>query len=212
MSTIKGRMQEYIGICMLKDYIDVNYESDAKDAYKHIYPSRNENYVDPDYYSPLLYKTWGDLLKKKDIIGSYDILVKDYRYVIKAEYEYKQCQKDIILGSDGLMSIGKCVNGIEKHKNIGGFALWLSHRGGINFRKNRYKDDIFLTLEDIEKFYTTKEKYDGVIPKSDYEWFGYLKEKGDFVDIFFYKDYKSYKNLLDFENYRTKAIINFLCG
>ena len=210
MFTIIGRMRQYIEICALKEYIGVNYENDAKVAYQYIFPNKNEDYVDPDFYSQLLYKTWGDLLKKKGVIESYRILVKNYRYVIEVKYLYRQCQKKKILGSDGLMSIGKCNDDIEKHKNIGGFALWPSHRGGINFRKNRYQDDIFKTLEDIEMFYKDAKKYKGVIPRRDYEWFEYLGTKGGFSDIFFFRHHDSYGDVLSFENYRTNEIIHFL--
>lgn len=203
-------MREYIDSCTLKEYIGVNYEDNACEAYKYIYPSKNENYVDPDLYSPLLYKTWGELLKKKGVIESYSIVIKDYRYIIEVEYVYKECRKTIILGSDGLLSVGKCVDDIREHRYVGGFALWPSHRGGINFRKNRYKDDIFRTLEDVECFCQNLSKYEGVIPERDYEWFNYLKEKGGFMDIFFFKEYKLYKDLLAFENYRTKEINEFL--
>ena len=203
-------MCKYIKTCASKEYIGINYEKDAKVAYKYIYPDKSEDYVDPDFYSPLLYKTWGELLKKKGVIESYCILVKNYRYVIEVKYLYRQCQQKKILGADGLMSISKCNDDIEKHKNIGGFALWPSHRGGINFRKNRYQDDIFKTLEDIEMFYKDIKKYNGVIPRKDYEWFEYLGTKGKFTDIFFFRDYDSYGDLLSFENYRTNKIIDFL--
>ena len=101
----------------------MNYEDDARDAYKYIHPSKNANYVDPDLYSPLLYKIWGEILKKKNIIESYIIIIKHYRYAIKVEYISEQSQKTIILGSDGLLSIRKCINDIKKHRYIGGFAL-----------------------------------------------------------------------------------------
>lgn len=208
--TIKDRMKRYIEIGISKKYIDINYEEDALDACKYIYPSKNEDYVDSDLYSPLLYKTWGELLKKKDIIESYSVIFKDYRYVLKVEYVYEKCQKTLILGSDCLLSKNKCVGDIKEHRYIGGFALWPSHRGGINFRKNWYNDDIFKTLEDIEKFYLNTVTYKGVIPERDYEWFNYLNEKGGFIDIFFFRDYGKYKELLDFENYRTEQIINYM--
>lgn len=212
MSSIITRMNKRINICTMAECLEVNFADDAQETYRDIFPSKNEEYVDPDLYSPLLYKFWGELLKKKGIIESYDIITKNYRYVIKVEYVHKQCRKSIILGSDGLMSIGKCTDDIKKHRYIGGFALWPSHRGGINFRKNRHSDDIFKTLDDIDKFYRieNKDEYKGVIPKSDYEWFDYLKEKGDFMSIFFFDGYVKYENLLSFENDRTKKMIKFL--
>ena len=68
-----------------------------------------------------------------------------------------------------------------------------------------------MTLKDIDRFYHCPEEYRGVIPKRDYEWFNHLKDKGDFMDIFFFKEYKTFnKDLLDFENYRTIEITKFL--
>lgn len=210
VSTIKGRMNNYIGISALKEYLDINYEEDAKEAYEYIYPSRYKAYVVPDLYSPLLYRIWGELLKKKGVVETYEIFVKDYRYVIRGKYIYQQNTEYEILGSDGLMSISKCVDGIKLHKYIGGFALWPSHSGGINFRKNRYKDDIFKTLHDIEMFYKNPKEYRGVIPEQDYKWFLHLGENGGFMDVFFFSDYEKYNNLLDFEKDRTAEMIKFL--
>lgn len=210
MSTIKGRMNNYIEISAAKEFLGINYEDDAEEAYKYIYPSRYVSYVDPDLYSPLLYRTWGELLQKKGIIESYDILEKRYRYVIKVQYTYMQNIEYEILGSDGLMSISKCADSIEQHKEIGGFALWPSHSGGINFRKNRYKDDIFRTLHDIEMFYKNPKEYRGVIPKQDYKWFLHLGENGGIMDVFFFSAYEKYNDLLDFERDRTKKIVGFL--
>lgn len=210
MSTIKDRMNDYIEISVLKEYLDVNYVDDAKEAYEYIYPSRYKMYVDPDLYSPLLYRTWGELLKKKGVVETYEIFVKDYRYVLKVKYVYQQNTEYEILGSDGLMSISKCTDSIEQHKEIGGFALWPSHSGGINFRKNRYKDDIVKTLYDIEMFYKNPKEYRGVIPEQDYKWFLHLGEKGGFMNIFFFSDYENYADLLDFEKARTAEMIGFL--
>ena len=210
MSTIKDRMNDYIEISVLKEYLDVNYEDDAKEAYEYIYPSRYKMYVDPDLYSPLLYRTWGELLKKKGVVETYEIFVKDYRYVLKVKYVYQQNTEYETLGSDGLMSISKCTDSIEQHKEIGGFALWPSHSGGINFRKNRYKDDIFKTLYDIEMFYKNPKEYRGVIPEQDYKWFLHLGEKGGFMNIFFFSAYENYADLLDFEKARTAEMIGFL--
>ena len=56
-----------IGEIVKTKMLDINYEEDAKEAYEYIYPSRYKAYVDPDLYSPLLYSTWGELLKFKGI-------------------------------------------------------------------------------------------------------------------------------------------------
>lgn len=216
METIKERFNNYLSLSKRKNYIGINYAQDALEAYKYIYPDKNEDYVDADMYSPLLYKFWGEYLKKMNVIIKYSVEFRNYRYVLNAHYTDN---KTIILGSDGLMSIGKC--GIEKiysHKFIGGFALWPSHRGGINFRKNRYNDDIFLTLDDINKFRPLEnEQYKGVIPKIDYDWFNHIASKvtGGFFHAFSFDEYEKYKdtnynNLLAFENYRTQKMIEFM--
>ena len=208
--TIIGRMRVYLDEYMDQEYIGVNYEDDAIRAYRYIYQNDKKEYADPDYYSPLLYKTWGELLKKKDVIESYRISIKGYRYVLEAEYCCKKERKHIMLGSDGLQSVGNCIGNIKAHKEIGGFALWPSHQGGINFRKNRFGDDIFQTLNDIETFYVDPGHYKGVIPEEDYDWFRYLDMKGGFMNIFFFEGFRGDEDLLAYENERTEQIIRFL--
>lgn len=192
-----------------KQYLGINFEEDALATYKEITKESIE-YVDADLYSPLLYRFWGDFLKNKKVISEYSIDIvkeKDYRYVLNVCYDDN---KHIKLGSDSLLSIGKSEGeDILMHRFAGGFILWPSHRGGINFRKNRYNDDIFLTLDDISKYYSCS-KYEGVIPEIDFEWFNYLKTVGDFFDIFFLNEYEKYRdNLLGFEKHRTEKIIDF---
>ena len=212
--TIRERMRECIEDGDRKSFLskDLNYAKDAQETYKYIYPLRDKLYVDPDMYSPLLYKAWGELLLKKNIISSYKIVEKNYRYVIQAEYSFNEQSNPIILGSDGVISVRKCgENNIEQHKFIGGFVLWPSHKGGINFRKNRYKDDLFKTLKDVERFYEDSRNYKGVIPEADYGWFEYLNTKGGYIDIFFLSDYERYReNIVDFEKKRTQEILSFM--
>ena len=190
MPTIVGRMRNCINFYKSQDFGNkkINYESDAQNIYNYVFKNNSEEYVDADMFSVLLYKTWGELLMKKGIIKAYNILVKNYRYVLEAVYEDEQCSKPIILGSDGLVSVKKCNDDINEHRYIGGFALWPSHKGGINFRKNRYGDNIFKTLEDIEGFYNDRDNYQGVIPEEDYEWFEYLGKKDGFAETFFFED------------------------
>lgn len=207
MSTIIGRMRQYLSDSQCENYIGINYLDDAINAVKKIKETDYEPYADSDYYSPLLYKLWGEILVKKGTLNSYSIEIKNYRYVLNGIWGNNQ---EIILGTDALLSINKYSGSadIRDFRYAGGFALWPSHRGGINFRKNRYNDDIFLTLEDIEKYYIDKNKYKGVIPQADFKWFDNI---GDFKDMFFFEDYGSYKgDLMLFEKVRTEKMISFL--
>ena len=210
MSTIIGRMRQYLLDSKNKEYIGINYLDDAINAIKEIKKINNVEFVDSDFYSPLLYELWGEILLKKKVLKSYLIEVKDYRYIMRGVWGNSQ---EIILGTDALLSNKKnLVNGyryIREFRYAGGFAIWPSHRGGINFRKNRYNDNIFLTLDDIEKYYQNPSNYEGVIPKVDFNWFKYIGD--NFNDVFFFEDYKIYRNdLLAFENVRSKRIIEFI--
>lgn len=205
MFTIRKRFQDCLESVAEKEYIGINYAVDALETYKAIFPNKDVSYVDADMYSPLLYKFWGEYLLKNNIISQYEIIVRNYRYVISVTYGVDN--KTVILGSDSLLSVGKSnVSDIGKHRYIGGFALWPSYRGGINFRKNRYKDDIFKTLEDISRFYELGEKeYKGVITPRDYAWFNYLGK--DFFTIFSFDDYHKYAGKLEeLESNRTNIM------
>lgn len=203
-----GRMRQYLEESKDKKLGILNYEDDAKQAFSYIFLS-DEIYVDPDLYSPLLYKMWGEYLINRGIINSYEIIIKNYRYLLEAEYTYNNEVISIRLGSDALVSYKNCKDSVYEHRRIGGFALWPSHRGGINFRRNRYKDNIFEALKDIEKY--NNKSYTGIIPQSDFEWFTYLNEHGNILKVFCFEDYKNYvNNLLDFEKIRTDKILSFL--
>lgn len=207
MCTIKQRFIDYLEKSQNREFIGANYLDDALNAFRYIYPNKQVEYADPDLYSPLLYRMWGELLIKKGIIDEFSVIFKNYRYIMDAKYDNG---KSITLGSDGLLSFSKRKNeSIYEHRYIGGFALWPSHRGGINFRKNRYHDDIFKTLTDIHTFYETGYKeYSGVIPQKDYDWFKYLRDWENFSNIFYFDDYSMYENeLLEYEAKRTKDMV-----
>lgn len=103
--------------------------------------------------------------------------------------------------------------------------LWPSHKGGINFRKNRFNDRFDYTLKEIQKYYSNIDKTD-FIPDIDKPWFDYLGHKfpGDgfnsfchcfsidqsIIDITNFNEYNYQTQLSVYINNRTNEMLKYL--